>query len=149
MSKKEEATTITMTEEQLERVITKAVRAAIRASKDEDKLPGNQEDELKDAPVTYSMLILISEVFLGLIISIAILVLIACINIMYQNGFNFDILLFGIIFTMIGLFSFLAMRELNKTKKVEVLNTVFSAIMALSSLIVAIVGAYFAYKSTK
>ena len=37
--------------------------------------------------------------------------------------------------------------EINKTKKMEVLNTIFSAIMALSTLLVAIVSAYFAYKS--
>lgn len=149
MSKKKEPATITMTEEQLERVITKAVRAAIRASKDEDKLPGNEVDELQTAPATFSILVFISEIFMGLFIAMAILIVYTCVNVMIEKGFNIDILLLGICFIFIGIFSFLSIKEINKTKKIEILNTVFSAIMALSSLIVSIVGTYFAYKALK
>ena len=147
MNKKEETATITMTEAQLERVIKTAVKTALRDLKEEDKLPGNQEDELQIAPATFSMLVVTYEIFLGLIILSAIFVVIACVNLMIQNGFNIDILLFALYFIFIVIFLFISIIEISKTKKIEVLNTVFSAIMALSSLIVAIVGTYFAYKA--
>lgn len=147
--KKEETATITMTEEQLERIIRRAVRTAIRDSKAEDELPGNQEDELKTAPATFSMLVLISEIFLGIIIALAICVVYVCVKRMIQNEFDIYILLFALFFLFIGITSCMSIREISKTKKIEVLNTVFSVIMTLSSLIVAIVGTYFAYKALK
>lgn len=145
--KKEDNKTITMTEAQLKEIIRSSIKTALRELKEEEKLPGNEVDELKTAPATYSMIILISEFFLGFIVTMGVFVPIACGKLIYQNGFNFNILLFGICFIFIGIFAFMSIREINKTKKIEVLNTVFSALMALSSLIVAIVGAVFAYKS--
>lgn len=147
--KKEEPATITMTEEQHERIIRQAVRGAMHDLKKEEDLPGNEVDELKSAPATFSLLGLISTMFLGLIISISILFIIVCGKIIYQSGFSFGILLFGAAFVFIGILAFVAMCEVNKTKKIEVINTIFNATVGLSSLIVAIVGAYFAYKALK
>lgn len=147
MSEHKDEKTITMTEEQLERIIRSAVRSALRDVKAEDELPGNEVDELQSAPATFSLIGLISTLFLGAIMSICIVVIIACGKVILENGFSFGILIFGLAFIMIGILSFLSMREINNTKKTEVISTLFSAIMALSTLIVAIASAYFAYKA--
>lgn len=147
MSEHKDEKTITMTEEQLERIIRSAVRSALRDVKAEDELPGNEVDELQSAPATFSLIGLISTLFLGAIMSICIVVIIACGKVILENGFSFVILIFGLAFIMIGILSFLSMREINNTKKTEVISTLFSAIMALSTLIVAIASAYFAYKA--
>ncbi len=147
MSERKDEKTITMTEEQLERIIRSAVRSALRDVKAEDELPGNEVDELQAAPATFSLLGLISTFFLGAIMLICIIVIIACLKVFTESGFSFVILIFGLAFLMIGVLSFLSMREINNTKKTEVISTLFSAIMALSTLIVAIASAYFAYKA--
>lgn len=147
MNEHKDEKTITMTEEQLERIIRKAVRGAMHDLKDEEDLPGNEVDELQAAPATFSLIGLISTLFLGAIMSICIVVIIACCKVFSESGFSFAILIFGLAFIMIGVLSFLSMREINNTKKTEVISTLFSAIMALSTLIVAIASAYFAYKA--
>jgi predicted phage tail protein len=147
VSERKDEKTITMTEEQLERIIRSAVRSALRDVKAEDELPGNEVDELQAAPATFSLLGLISTFFLGAIMLICIIVIIACLKVFTESGFSFVILIFGLAFLMIGVLSFLSMREINNTKKTEVISTLFSAIMALSTLIVAIASAYFAYKA--
>lgn len=68
---------------------------------------------------------------------------------MFQSGFSFGIFLFGAAFLFIGILAFVSMCEINKTKKIEVINTMLNATVSLSSLIVAIIGAYFAYKALK
>ena len=64
-----------------------------------------------------------------------------------ENGFSILTIIMGFDFGVIGVLCFFAARELQKTKKIEVLSTIFSAIMALSTLLVAMVSAYFAYKA--
>ena len=147
MSKKKEETTITMTEDQLERVIKTAVKTALRDLKAEEELPGNQVNELDAAPVTFSAIQYISSLFLIAVIFFFILFSIACLIVLFSEPFNPLALVFLIYSILIIITSVLSAVEINKTKKIEVINTFFSAIMALSSLIVAIVGTYFAYKA--
>lgn len=147
MSKKKEETTITMTEDQLERVIKTAVKTALRDLKAEEELPGNQVNELDAAPVTFSAIQYISSLFLIAVIFFFILFSIACLIVLFSEPFNLLALVFLIYSILIIITSVLSAVEINKTKKIEVINTFFSAIMALSSLIVAIVGTYFAYKA--
>ena len=149
MNEIKEEKTITMTEEQLERAIKMGVKTAVRELKKEAKLPGNEVNDLKDAPFTYFSIQIISIVFLLMVIGLFGCISIACIIVMFTKPFNIYILAFLIYSILITVTSGLSVLEIYKTKKAEVLNTFFSAIMALSSLIVAIVGTYFAYKSTK
>ena len=147
MSKKKEPATITMTEEQLERVITKAVRTAIRASKDEDKLPGNEVDEIKEAPASFSLIAIFTIVLLIIICAFSLISAIVCIKLMIQSGFSFGRLMITLFFAFISIASIISYKEILNIKKLEVLNTIFSAITTVSNLIIAIVGAYFAYKA--
>ena len=149
MSKKKEPATITMTEEQLERVITKAVRTAIRASKDEDKLPGNEVDEIKEAPASFSLIAIFTIVLLIIICAFSLISAIVCIKLMIQSGFSFSRLMITLFFAFISIASIISYKEILNIKKLEVLNTIFSAITTVSNLIIAIVGAVFAYKALK
>lgn len=149
MSKKKEPATITMTEEQLERVITKAVRTAIRASKDEDKLPGNEVDEIKEAPASFSLIAIFTIVLLIIICAFSLISAYFCIKIMIQSGFSFGRLMITLFFAFISIASIISYKEILNIKKLEVLNTIFSAITTVSNLIIAIVGAVFAYKALK
>lgn len=149
MKQQKKESTITMTEEQLEKVIRTAVRSALRDMKAEEELPINEVDETKEATATYSLISLIAILFLGLILSISLFFAGAAIWLIVQNGFNLPLLLYVLVFIVISILSFLSMREVNNTKKIEVINAVFNLAMGLSSLIVAIVGVYFAYKSIK
>lgn len=139
--------TVTMTEEQLERVIRTAVRSALRDMKAEQELPGNEVDEREAAPASFSLLELLSTGILSVVVMFSILVVIACIKLFIETGITFVGIMFLFIFGMIGVLSFFTIKELQKTKKIEVLSTIFSAIMALSTLLVAMVSAYFAYKA--
>ena len=148
MSKQKDVPTITMTEEQLERVIKTAVKNALYEMKNEEKeLPGLQENELAAAPATFSLIGIISSAVLIFIVILSILVLVACIITAKQIGFNIYLFYFMAVSLCVGALSGVSWYEINKTKKIEVLNTVFNAIMAFASLIVAIVGAVFAYKA--
>ena len=147
--KKEEPATITMTEEQLERAIKMGVKTALRELKAEEELPGNEIDELKSAPVTFSALQSISLLFLIVVAGFFGCFAIASIKLLISNAFNVILWVFLIYSILILITAVLSAVEIKKTKKIEVINTFFSAIMALSSLIVAIVGTYYAYKSTK
>lgn len=147
MNKKEETATITMTEAQLERVIKMGVKTALRELKAEEELPGNEVDELKNAPATFSALQNISLLFLIVVGVFFGCVAFACIKLLISKALNIFLLAFLIYSILIVITSVLSAVEINKTKKIEVINTFFSAIMALSSLIVAIVGTYFAYKA--
>ncbi len=148
MSKEKESPTITMTEEQLERVIKTAVKNALYEMKNEEKeLPGLEENELASAPATFSLIGLLSSALLFSIVIISALVIYVCVKMTFQIGFNIYLLEFGIVFLIVGILSGVSMYEINITKKTEVLNSVFNAIMAISGLIVAIVGAVFAYKA--
>ena len=138
-----------LSEKELERVIKAAVVAAIRESKEEDKLPINDVNELDAAPMTFSLLNIILWSLLVPVGAVAFLFAVVSCSMIIQQGFQW--LLFMLIVDSLGIsvLSFCAARELFKTKKIEVLNTVFSAIMALASLIVAIIGTYFAYQALK
>ena len=147
MSKPEEEKTLSLSEKDLERIIKAAVVAAIRESKEEDKLPINEVNELEAAPMTFSLL---SIILWGLLVPVGIvsaLFTVVIFSMMIQQGFQWLLLMMIIDLLGISVLSFCSARELFKTKKIEVLNTVFSAIMALASLIVAIIGTYFAYKA--
>ena len=147
MNEKKEDKTITMTEQQLERVIKTAVKTALRELKKEEELPGNEVDELNRAPATFSLISLISTLFLGAIMSICLLTVVESIKLLVQNGFNIGGFILLLAFIIIGVLSFFSLIEINNTKKTEVISTLFSAIMAFSTLIVAIASAYFAYKA--
>ena len=148
MSKEKESPTITMTEEQLERVIKTAVKNALYEMKNEEKeLPGLQEDERKAAPASYSLIGIIASAFLSMVALFTGVCVYACGKIWYENGFSWILLISMFDFVFITVLAVISAFEIYKTKKIEVLNTVFSAIMALASLIVAIVGAVFAYKA--
>lgn len=147
MNEKKEDKTITMTEQQLERVIKIAVKTALRELKKEEELPGNEVDELNRAPATFSLISLISTFFLGAIMSICLLAVVGSIKLLVQNGFNIGGFILLLAFIVIGVLSFFSLIEINNTKKTEVISTLFSAIMAFSTLIVAIASAYFAYKA--
>jgi len=141
--------TITMTEEQLERAIKMGVKTALRELRDEKDLPGNGVDELNEAPATFTSLCIISAVFFVVILLISLIGIITCISIICQEGCSFGAIMVMLISVIITFFSGFSIYEIWTTKKIVVIQTVFSAIMAISSLIVAIVGAYFTYKSTK
>lgn len=148
MSKQKEVPTITMTEEQLERVIKTAVKTALYEMKNEEnELPGLQEDERKAAPASYSLIGIIASAFLSMVALFTGVCVYACGKIWYENGFSWILLISMFDFVFITVLAVISAFEIYKTKKIEVLNTVFSAIMALASLIVAIVGAVFAYKA--
>lgn len=149
MNEIKEEKTITMTEEQLERVITNAVRAAIRASKAEDKLPGNEVNELQSAPASFALMTIFTIVLLIIVCAFSAISVIACIKLMIQNGFSFDMLMIAVFFTFLSIASIISYKEILHVKKLEVLNTIFSAITTVSNLIIAIVGAYFAYMALK
>lgn len=148
MSKQKETPTITMTEEQLERVIKTAVKNALYEMKNEEKdLPGLKVDELASAATTFNFLkLILAMLFVGLGFTSALIVWVS-LSQMIQNGFQWSLGMVLFDFGFITIISVCAIVEIAKTKKLEVLNTIFSAIMALASLIVAIVGAVFAYKA--
>ena len=148
MNKQKEVPTITMTEEQLERVIKTAVKNALYEMKNEEKeLPGLEEDERKVAPASFSLIGTIASSFLTTIALFTGLCVYACGKVWYEKGFNWILLILMLDFVFITVLAVVSAFELYKTKKIEVLNTIFSAIMALAGLIVAIVGAVFAYKA--
>ena len=147
MSEHKDEKTITMTEEQLERVIRTAVRSALRDVKAEQELPGNEVDEREAAPASFSLLEMLSTGILSTVIAFTVLAVIACIKLLIDNGFSILTFIMGFDFAVIGVLCFFAIKELQKTKKIEVLSTIFSAIMTLSTLLVAMVSAYFAYKA--
>ncbi len=147
MSEHKDEKTITMTEEQLERIIRSAVRSALRDVKAEDELPGNEVDEREAAPASFSLLEMLATGILSVVILFCVLIVCACVKLFIDNGFSLLTLIMLFDFVIIGVMSFFAIRELKKTKKIEVLSTIFSAIMAFSSLTVAVVSAYFAYLS--
>ncbi len=148
MSKQKDVPTITMTEEQLERVIKTAVKNALYEMKNEEKeLPGLEEDERKAAPASFSLIGTIASSFLTMVAIFTGLCVYACGKVWYENGFNWILLIFMLDFLFITILAVISAFELYNTKKIEVLNTIFSAIMALAGLIVAIVGAVFAYKA--
>lgn len=149
MNEIKEEKTITMTEEQLEKVIKTAVKTALRDLKEEEELPGNEVNELKEAPATFSLITTIANLFLFFIIVFIISLMGFCLYLIAQDGFSFFKLEMLILFLILGVLTGISMWEVNKTKKIEVINTIFSSIMALSSLIVAIIGAVFAYKALK
>lgn len=137
----------TLTEPQLQRIIETAVVNAMRELKEEDKLPGNEVNDREEEPEVFSLLENTATEILSLVILVCVLMIIAGIVTIVKNGFSILYLALGFDFGIIGWYSFRAIRELHKTKKIEVLNTIFSAIMALASLTVAVASAYFAYKS--
>ena len=148
MSKQKEVPTISMTEEQLELVIKSAVKNALYEMKTESKeRPGLQEDELAVAATTFGLLKVILVMLFGGLGATSLMVTIAALVQLIQNGFQWIMALIGFDFGGFTIVSFCAIREILKTKKLEVLNTIFSAIMAVAGLIVAVVGAVFAYKA--
>ncbi len=138
-----------LSEKELESIIKAAVVAAIRESKEEDKLPINDVNELDAAPMTFSLLNIILWSLLVPVGAVAFLFAVVSCSMIIQQGFQWLLLMLIVDSLGIAVLSFCAARELFKTKKIEVLNTVFSAIMALASLIVAIIGTYFAYQALK
>ncbi len=147
MSKQKEEKPITLTEEQLERIITTAVIKAMRQSKAEEELPINDKNELAEAPAFFSLLGILTSWLLVIFIIVTLVAAGACFLIAFQNGFNVYGLVLGLAFVFIAVLSGVAIYEIDKTKKIEVLNTVFNAIMAVAALIVAVVSAVYAYKA--
>ncbi|MBR5372282.1 MAG: hypothetical protein IK130_08705 [Oscillospiraceae bacterium] len=64
-----EKKTFNLSENDLERIIKAAVVAAIRESKEEDKLPINEVNELEAAPMTFSLL---NIILCGLLVPVGI-----------------------------------------------------------------------------
>ncbi len=152
MSKQKETTTITMTEEQLKSIISEAVLKAIRQSKAEEELPINDENELEKAPASFALMGTLATGFLITLSAYSCIFIYGCGTVLFQPV-TWYVKLFALIamFDFIGIIilSISSIRELFKTKKIEVINSVFNAIMAISGLIVAIVGAVFAYQALK
>lgn len=147
--KKEEPATITMTEAQLERVIKTAVKTALRDLKEEEDLPGNEVNELKAAPASFTLIAIFTIVLLIIIFAFSAISVVSCIRLMIQNGISLSLIMTTIFFVFISAASIISYKEILNVKKLEVLNTIFSAITTVSNLIIAIVGAYFAYKALK
>ena len=148
MSKEKETPTVTMTEEQLERVIKLAVKQALYEMKNEEKeLPGLKEDELAAAATTFNLLKFVLAILFGVLGVTSALIVITSFSQMIQNGFqwSFGMVLFD--FGGIAIISIVAIVEIVKIKKIEVFNSIFTAIMARSTLVVAIASAVFAYKA--
>lgn len=149
MSKKKEPATITMTEAQLERVIKTAVKTALRDLKEEEDLPGNEVNELKAAPASFTLIAIFTIVLLIIIFAFSAISVVSCIRLMIQNGISLSLIMTTIFFVFITVASIISYKEILNVKKLEVLNTIFSAITTVSNLIIAIIGAYFAYKALK
>lgn len=147
MKSEKDETVITLTEEELERIIKTSIKVAMNELKEEEKLPGNEVDEREQTPASFSLLENISGWILWGVIIFSALAIIACINMLFTNGFDFLPIIMACDFGVIISLCVSAFREIQRTKKLEVLNTIFSAIMALSTLLVAIISAYFAYRS--
>lgn len=145
--KKEDNKTITMTEAQLKEIIRSSIKTALRELKEEDKLPGNEVDEIKEAPASFSLIAIFTIVLLIIICAFSLISAIVCIKLMIQSGFSFSRLMITLFFAFISIASIISYKEILNIKKLEVLNTIFSAITTVSNLIIAIVGAYFAYKA--
>ena len=140
-----------MTEEQLERVIKSAVKNALYEMKKEEKeLPGLKEDERQEAPAFFSLLENIASIFLVNVIVLSGALIYAFGKVIIGQA-SIGVKAFSIIcifdILIIAVLAGKSIYEVQKTKKIEVLNSFFSAIMALAGLIVAIVGAVFAYKA--
>ena len=148
MSKEKETPTITMTEEQLERVIKLAVKQALYEMKNEEKeLPGLKEDELASAATTFNLLKFVLAVLFGGLGFTSALIVINAFSQMIQNGFQWQLGMTLFDFGGFVIISIVAIVEIVKIKKIEVFNSIFTALMALSTLIVAIASAVFAYKA--
>lgn len=148
MSKQEEKT-VTLTASELENIIRSAVKNALRDLKEEEKLPVNDVNEKDSAPASFSLLELIATTVLWMFAVFAGVCVYASGKMLYENGFSLLVLICLIDFVFITVLAILSARELYKTKKIEILNSVFSAIMAFSTLLVAIASAVFAYQALK
>lgn len=137
-------TTITITKAQLEKIITNSIKTALKEIKTEEA----QSSDIQKTPATFTLLYVVSFIIFLILGFFSVAVIITCVYLMIQKsqyyGACITILLFAIFVLIISVSLCV---EINKTKRIEVLNTIFSAIMALSTLLVAIVSAYFAYKS--
>ena len=141
---------VTMTEKQLEDVIRMAVKTAMHEFQTEKYLPVYEKDERQEAPAFFSLLENIASVFLLNIVVVSCIFIYAFGKIIFaQTPIVAKVLSFICIFDIlvIAVLAGKSIYEVQKTKKIEVLNSFFSAIMALAGLIVAIVGAVFAYKA--
>ena len=149
MSKPEEKP-ITLTASELESIICSAVKKALRDLEAEKELPVNEVDERKEARAFYSLLENIATVFLGNVVVFSVILIYAFGKALFSPVSGITKLYYAVIIfdlLIIAILSGKSIYEVQKTKKIEVLNSFFSAIMALASLIVAIVGAVFAYKA--
>ncbi len=143
----DEEKNITLTESQLEKIIQSAVINAMRELKEEEKLPGNEIDERDAEPEVFDLLENTATQILGVVILLSIVMIVAgfIAFVKYQLNILYVSLCFD--FGIVGWYSFRAIRVLHKTKRIEVLNTMFSAIMALATLTVAVISAVIAYKA--
>lgn len=149
MINEKEEPTITMAEEQLERIIRTSIKTALRELKEEEKLPGNEVNEFKEAPASYSLITVFTIVILIIIFGLSSIAVIFFIKLMIDNGFSSKKLTAATLFLLISVATVFSYIELIKTKKVEVLNMIFTAITTVSNLIIAIVGVVFAYMALK
>ncbi len=146
MSKPEEKQ-ITLTASELENIIRSAVKNALRDLDAEKDLPVNDVNERNVAPASFSLLEAIATTALWLFAVFTGVGVYVCGKIMYETGFSWIALLYLFDLGFITILAVAAAFELYRTKKLEVLNSVFSAIMAFSTLLVAIASAVFAYKA--
>lgn len=139
--------TITLSETQLEKIIETAVVKAIRETKAEDQLPGNEVDERVSEPEVFDLLENTASSIMALVIVVSLIIIIAGIIEFVKSGFVYWYVMICLDLVVVVWYCISAIRALFKAKRIEVLNTIFSAIMAFSSLTVAVVSAYFAYLS--
>lgn len=147
MKSEKDETVITLTEDQLERIIKSAIKEAMNELKQEQDLPGNEVDEEEKTPASFSLLrniasylLVIAIIFFGLLIVVCIKEIINIRAIIIPI-----IMIIDCIIVIWGSVSII--KEMFKTKRLDVLNTIFSAIMALSTLTVTIISAFFAYQA--
>lgn len=138
---------ITLTASELENIIRSAVKNALRDLDAEKDLPVNEVNEREVAPASFSLLELIATTALWLFAVFSGAGVYVCGKIMCETGFSWLALVCLIDFSFITILAVVSAFELYKTKKREILNSVFSAIMAFSTLLVAIASAVFAYKA--
>ena len=141
---------VTMTEKQLEDVIRIAVKTAMHEFQTEKDLPIYDKDELQEAPAFYALLENIATVFLINVVVYSVFFVFIFGKVLFGQG-SAGVKIFSVIgiidFIVFAVLAWKSIRELQQTRKIEVLNSFFSAIMALAGLIVAIIGAVFAYKA--
>lgn len=126
----------------------KLAEAIVNAQK---KLKEDEEKVEKKPSATYVLLQLITAILLFILGSI---IFIFCPIIGYTIGIfdytwqeNVDMFIIALVIGMFSVLSFAGAYEIYMTDNKEFINNIFTAIMAFSTLIIAIISAVIAYKS--